>query len=136
MPKQTRARAVSSAQAGSYVAKADEYLAAATSELEAGRWIAATSLAIHAAINAADAVTGVRIGRRATGQHHDEVLKLLRQAGQDGVEVERNLGRLLALKTRAEYEPDGIPQADAKRAVERALRCVAVATRVAGGGKR
>jgi hypothetical protein len=28
-------------------------------ELEAGRSIAATSLAIHAAINAADAVTGV-----------------------------------------------------------------------------
>ncbi len=123
-------------QAGSYVAKADEFLAAATSELEAGRWIAATSPAIHAAINAADAVTGVRIGRRAIGQHHDEVLKLLRQAGQDGVEVERNLGCLLPLKTRAEYEPDDIPQADAKRAVERALRCVAVATRVAGEGKR
>lgn len=36
-----------------YVAKAEEYLAAASSELEAGRSIAATSLAIHAGINAA-----------------------------------------------------------------------------------
>lgn len=131
MPKEKRTRAVSAAQAWSYVAKADEYLAAATSELESGRSIAATSLAIHAGINAADAVTGVRIGRRAAGQDHDEVLELLREAGQDGAEVERNLGRLLLLKTKAEYEPDDIPQSEAKRAVERAGRCVAVARRLA-----
>jgi len=116
------------------VAKADEYLAAATSELDAGRSIAATSLAIHAGINAADAVTGMRIGRRAAGQDHDEVLKLLREAGRDGAEVERSLSRLLPLKTKAEYEPDDIPRPEAKRAVERAARCVAVATRVASQG--
>jgi len=49
---------VSAAQVRAYAGKADEYLAAAASELEAGRSITATSLAIHAAINAADAVTG------------------------------------------------------------------------------
>ncbi len=125
-----RTRPVSATLARSYVAKAEEYLAAATDELEAGRSIAATSLAIHAAINAADAVTGVRMGRRAAGQDHDQVLALLREAGQDGAEVEPNLGRLLPLKTKTEYEPDDIPQAEARRAVERAGRCVAVAARV------
>lgn len=94
MPKQMRTRSVSAAQTRSYVGKAAEYLAAASAELEADRSIAATSLAIHAAINAADAVTGVRIGRRAAGQDHDQVLSLLRDAGQDGAEVERNLARL------------------------------------------
>jgi hypothetical protein len=77
VPDQVRTRAVSVAQVRAYVRKAEEYLAAATDELEAGRPIAATSLAIHAAINAADAVTGRRIGRRAAGQDHDQVLSLL-----------------------------------------------------------
>ena len=134
MTKQMRTRSVSAVQTRRYVLKAEEYLAAAFSELEAMRSVAATSLAIHAAINAADAVTGVRIGRRAAGQDHDQVLSLLRESGQVGTEVERNLGRLLPLKTKAEYEPDDIPQSEAKRAVERAGRCVAVAVRLVGEG--
>ena len=130
---------MSAAQVRGYVRKAEEYVAAASSELAAGRTIAATSLAIHAAINAADAVTGARVGKRSAGEDHDQVLALLRDAGKDGAEVERNLARLLPLKTKAEYEPDEIPKAEAARAVERAQRCVAVARTVAnaiGQGKR
>lgn len=130
VPKESRTRAVTAAQVRSYLAKAEEYLAAATAELDAVGAIAATSLAIHAAINAADAVTGHRVGRRAAGQDHDQVRPLLREAGKDGAEVERDLARLLPLKTKAEYEPDEVPLAEAKRAVERARRCVAVARRV------
>ena len=131
MPRQMRTRSVNPAQARGYVAKAKEYLAAASNELEAGRSIAATSLAIHAAINASDAVTGLRIGRRAVGPDHNQVLALLKEAGKDGAEVERNLGRLLPLKTKTEYEPGDIPASDAARAVERATRWVAVAIRLA-----
>lgn len=97
--------AVTAAQVRSYLVKVEEYLAAAVSELDAGRPVAATSLAIHAAINAADAVTGQRTGHRAAGQDHDEVRPLLRGAGKDGAELEKDLARLLALKTKAEYEP-------------------------------
>lgn len=125
-----RTRPVVRAQVRAYIRKAEEYLAAASTELDAGRSIAATSLAIHAAINAADAVTGVRLGRRAAGQDHDQVLALLREAGKDGAEVEKSLARLLALKTKTEYEPDEIPRAEAARAVERASRCLAVVRRV------
>lgn len=131
MARQIHTRAVSAAQARAYLAKAEEYLAASRLELEAERPIAATSLAIHAAINAADVVTGRRIGRRAAGRDHDQALVLLRQAGADGSEVERNLARLLPLKTRAEYEPDAIALSEASRAVERASRCVATARQVA-----
>ena len=131
MPRQVRTRSVSAAQVRAYLAKAEEYLAAATAELEAGRPIAATSLAIHAAINAADVVTGQRMGRRAAGPDHDLVLVLLREAGKDGAGVDKNLARLLPLKTKAEYEPDTVAVSDAKRAVERAARCVATARRVA-----
>ncbi len=51
MPRQTRVRPVTPSQARAYLAKATEYLDAAEASLEAGRRIAATSLAIHAAIN-------------------------------------------------------------------------------------
>lgn len=130
MPKQTRTRAVGTPQARAYVIKAEEYLAAANAELEAGRRVAATSLAIHAGINAADAVTGARLGLRAAGQDHDEVLVLLREAGVDGATVAKSISRLLPMKTKAEYEPGDIPPAAAKRAVERAGQCVIVARRV------
>jgi hypothetical protein len=122
---------VSSPQARSYLGKAEEYLSAAEHELGVGRSIAATSLAVHAGINGADAVCGMRLGRREAGQDHDEVLALLRTAGPDGAAVGKDLARLLPMKVRAELEPDEIPRSDATKAVERARRIVSVARRVA-----
>ena len=94
--------------------------------------VAATSLAIHAGINAADAVCGIRLGKRSTGQNHDEVLGLLDTAGADGNELVKELARLLPLKTKAEYDHVDVSKVDAGRAVERARRSVAVARRVVG----
>lgn len=131
VPRPGRKRPVSAAQVRAYAAKAEEFAEAAASNLGAGRNIAATSLAIHAAINSADAVCGARLGQRAAGDDHDKVLVLLRQAGTDGATVERELRRLLPLKTKAEYEPDDIAPSVASRAVERAQRCVAAAQRAA-----
>jgi hypothetical protein len=68
VPRERRTRPVSAPQAQAYTAKAAEFLAAAEEELRAGRRIAATSLAVHAGINAADAVTGTRVGQRAAGK--------------------------------------------------------------------
>lgn len=131
LAKPPRTRPVSAAQVRSYAAKAQEFAEAATSNLDADRNIAATSLSIHAGINSADAVCGARLGSRAAGEDHDQVLVLLRQAGPDGAEVERELRRLLPLKTKAEYEPDDIDPSVAAKAVERAQRCASVAKRVA-----
>ena len=128
-----RYKPVSGAQVRAYAGKAEEYADDAASEIEAGRYIAATSLAIHAGINAADAVCGARLGERAAGEDHDQVLLLLRQAGPDGTKVEKELRRLLPLKTKAEYEPDDVAPGVATKALERAQRCVAVARTVAAG---
>lgn len=130
MPRQARTRNVSAAQARSYLSKAEEYLAAAENELQAKRSIAATSPAIHAAINAADAVCGVRLGKRAAGQDHDRAGELLKEAGRDGADLNKDLRRLLLMKTKAEYDPDDIPLSASSKAVGRAQRCVAVAQRV------
>lgn len=118
-----------------YAGKAEEYVDAASDELQSGRYIAATSLAIHAAINASDAVCGARLGRRAAGDDHDQVLTLLTQAGPDGASMAKDLRRLLQLKTKTEYEPDNIAPGVAKKAVERARRCVSTARAVTAGFK-
>ncbi|MBC8194297.1 MAG: HEPN domain-containing protein [Acidimicrobiia bacterium] len=128
-----RTRPVSAAQVRAYANKAEEYAEAAANELNAGRFIATTSLAIHAAINAADAVCGARLGVRSAGEDHDQVLTLLQQAGPDGIAIEKDLHRLLPLKTRTEYEPDDVAQGVARKAVERAQRCVATSRAVAAG---
>lgn len=133
MPRSARTRPVSAAQVRAYARKAQEFSAAAASELDAERHIAATSLAIHAAINAADAVCGARVGRRAAGDSHDQVVSLLVTAGADGNSVAKDLRRLLPLKTQAEYEPEDIAQGVAAKAVERAQRCVTIARAVAAG---
>ena len=127
---------MSAAQARSYLAKAEEYLAAAENELAEERGIAATSLAVHAAINAADAVCGVRLGKRAAGQDHDRAGELLKESGRDGAELNKDLRRLLPMKTKAEYDPDNIPLPAASKAVGRAQRCVAVAWRVVASATR
>jgi uncharacterized protein YbjQ (UPF0145 family) len=135
LPKQVRTKSVSGAQVRAFAGRAQEFTDAAASELEAGRNIAAASLAVHAGINAADAVCGARLGKRAAGDDHDQVLALLRQAGQDGAAVEKDLRRLLPLKTQAEYDPDEIAAGVASKAVERARRCVATAAAVAAATK-
>lgn len=131
MPRSQRTRPVTASQVRAYASKAEEFLGAAVAEIDAGRTIAATSLAIHAGINAADALTGARLGRRAAANNHDEALDLLRQAGPDGTAMAKDLVRLLPMKTKTEYEPDDVPIAVAAKAVERARRCVAIAVRVA-----
>lgn len=135
MAKPMRTRQVSAPQMRAYASKAEEYAEAAASELESKRYIAATSLAIHAAINAADAVCGARLGQRAAGEDHDQVLTLLQQAGPDGATVVKDLRRLLPLKTKTEYEPGDVAPGVARNAVERAQRCVAVARAVAASSK-
>lgn len=135
VPEYGRTRSVSGAQVRAYATKAQEFAEAAASVLAAGRNIASTSLAIHAGINSADAVCGARLGKRAAGENHDQVLALLRQAGPDGAEVERDLRRLLPLKTKTEYEPHDVAPSVAAKAVERAQRCAAVARRVAASAR-
>lgn len=127
-----KTRSVTMVQVHEYLSKAEEFLLAAISELQAERSIAATSLAIHAGINAADAVCGARLKRRTAGQDHRETINLLRQAGDDGSQLAKDLQRLLSMKTKTEYEPDDVPLSKATSAVEWATRCVDVARRVVG----
>jgi hypothetical protein len=136
VPKPKRTRRVGREQARRYVAKAEEFLEAADIELDANRSLAATSLAIHATINAGDAVAGLRLGERAAGTTHEEAARVLRSAGRDGTAVAKELERVLPLKTRAEYEPTDVPKSKAAAAVRAAHRAVEVAIRVLAEAER
>jgi hypothetical protein len=110
MPKPMRTKPVSGAQVRAYAGKAEEYADTAASELEAGCYIAATSLAIHAGINAADAVCGARLGERAAGEDHDQVLTLLRQAGPTARRSRRNSDGYFRSRRKPSTSPMTSPQ--------------------------
>jgi hypothetical protein len=103
---------------------------AARASLEAGHALAATSLAVHAGISSCDAICGARTGQRAAGADHNQAVALLEKAGREGTDAARVLTRLMPLKNRAEYEPDDVPKAEAKRAVDQAEKIVEIARRV------
>ncbi len=117
MPSQPRTRPVSRSRVRGYVGKAQEYLEAAAASLADGRYIAATSLAVHAGISDGDAICGARTGRRSADPDQARAVVLLGEAGPEGDAAARRLGRLLPLKTRAEYEPDDVPKSIATKAV-------------------
>jgi hypothetical protein len=132
VPKEGRTRQITQRQVRSYLGKAEEFLGAARESLAAGHMLAATSLAVHAAISASDAICGARTGKRAAGTDHAQAVALLGQAGREGADAARLLTRLMPLKNRAEYEPDDVPKATAMRAVDQADRIVQIARQVVG----
>ena len=114
--RQIRTVPATAADARQFLAKALEYLATATSCLDAGHWTAATGNAIHAGINAADALCARHRGVRATGTDHAVSGDLLIGI-PDGNRPAEAYRRLVANKARAEYEPAPVSRALAQRCV-------------------
>lgn len=125
-----RTRRITIAEIRTYMGKAEEFLEAAESECAAGRYVPTTSLAVHAAINAGDVVIGCLNSQRLAGQSHDTSVQALHTAGPDGRAVATNLGRLLPLKSRAEYQPVAITASQAATAMRNARAAVERARRV------
>lgn len=121
---QTRQAGVTDAAA--YLAKASEFLRAASDSFELGNNTAAVANAVHAGILAADAISAVR-SREVWRGEHSQAASHLEAAGEDGKQAARHLRRLLPLKTRAEYDPAPIRAADAKAAVSSAERMITIA---------
>lgn len=113
-------------QAGAFLAKADEFVEAARSSLEAGRRDATVLAAIHAAISATDAVTCALAGTRSTDPDHSRAADLLEEVGSKGqiANHARQLRQLLASKNAVEYESRRATAREATDAVKRAERFV------------
>ena len=113
---------------GVFLDRAVEFLASAQDGLSRRRHQAAASGAVHAAIAAADAVTVYHAGRRSAPQRHEDAVHLLGTLGLPRAEVEpreRQLMRILGLKTKAEYTDNPVTAREAEEAVRTAERLVA-----------
>lgn len=130
VPRRSKTVALSASDARAYATKAEEYLEAAEDALRIGRYNAATSAAIHAGINAADAITGALRGVRSSDPDHSRAVDLLEATGKDGKDASKHLARLIPLKTKAEYDPGTVPRTKAESAVKSAARMVEIARRL------
>lgn len=130
VPRRSKTVALNAADVRAYAAKAEEYLEAAEDALDIGRYNAATSAAIHAGINAADAITGALRGMRSSDADHGRAVDLLEASGKDGKDASKHLARLIPWKIKAEYDPGNIPRAKAETAVKSASRMVDIARRL------
>lgn len=130
VPRRSKTASLTTNDIRAYAAKAEEYLEAAEQDLEDGRYNAAASAAVHAGINAADAITGALRGLRSADADHGRAVDLLDSSGKEGKEASKYLARLIPLKTKAEYDPGTVPPSKAESAVKNATRLVEIARRL------
>lgn len=130
VPRKSKTVTLNATDVRAYAAKAEEYLEAAEDALRSGRYNAATSAAIHAGINAADAITGALRGVRSSDSDHNRAVDLLEATGKDSKDASKHLARLIPLKTKAEYDPGTVPRSKAESAVKSASRIVEISHRL------
>ncbi len=123
-----RARAVDRARYPRFLERAQEFLSAAQGSFARGHFQAATANAAHAAIAAMDAVTVFHVGKRSASERHEDAVDLLGTLGLADPTFAKRLtqfGRLLGLKTKAEYADAVVTRREAEDAVQSAERIVA-----------
>ncbi len=106
-----------------YVRKADECFESMNDAYAKSHWNAAVIAAVHCGINSADALSVKFLGVRHRGMRHEGVARILNEIKLDDIQKKnRQLLNLLRLKSRAEYEPRLISQAEADEALRDAER--------------
>ena len=124
--------------ARNFLKKAQEYLAAAEDSLAAERHTPAAGDAIHAGINAKDAIVTALTGTSGKGKNHSTAAGELKQAlGQrpDAAAAERALRELVSAKSDVEYGVALITAAKAEPLVRRARTLVGLAVQIVRLGR-
>lgn len=86
---------------------------------------ACVTLAVHAGIASADVLCCTHLGHHASGESHEEAIRLLEQVNKP---LSKHLTTLLRLKQRAGYGHDAVTKDDLTRA-ERAMNALVDAVR-------
>jgi len=121
-------------QVRAFLRKAREYLAVAEDSLEQERTTAAAGNAIHAGINAKDAIVIALTGSTMKNGDHQQAVKELRAAlagRPEAASCERALRELIGAKSDVEYGAFMIEQPKAAVLVRRAQTLVDTAARLA-----
>ena len=105
------------------LAKCVEFFDASQAALNAGRWDAAGLAAIHAGICAGDAALIASAGIRSVSKDHGAIVSLLSDQVPEFTTTQgRQLGGLLKMKNRVEYEQRPLTDLEAKQLVDQASR--------------
>ncbi|HEX2744979.1 MAG TPA: hypothetical protein VHN16_11320 [Streptosporangiaceae bacterium] len=124
--------------ARNFLKKAQEYLAAAEDSLAAERHTPAADDAIHAGINAKDAVVTALTGTTSKGKNHSAAAGELKEAlGQrpDAATAERALRELISAKSDMEYGVALVTAAKAEPLGRRARTLVELAIQIVRLGR-
>jgi hypothetical protein len=125
-------------RARNFLKKAQEYLAAAEDSLAAERHTPAAGDAIHAGINAKDAIVTALTGTTSKRKNHSAAAGELKQAlGQrpDAATAERALRELISAKSDVEYGVALVTAAKAEPLVRRARTLVELAVQIVRLGR-
>jgi uncharacterized protein (UPF0332 family) len=112
------------ADAVAHLEKAHEFLDVAQESLEQSRTNAAYSMAVHAAIQASDAICAIKLRKRSSSTAHSDAVDLLGSTGTREKTLAQKLKRLLANKTKAEYDPTPVSTTHAEESVRNAEQLV------------
>lgn len=124
--------------AKNFLRKAQEYLAAAEDSLAAGRHTPAAGDAIHAGINAKDAIVTALTGTTSKHKNHAAAAGELKQAlgkRPDTATAERALRELISAKSDVEYGVALVTAAKAEPLVRRARTLVDLAVQIVKLGR-
>lgn len=120
-------------EAAAHLDQAQQFLAAAEYSRDENHHDAAASNAVLAGIRAADAIRTARNGSYARVKKHEDAVRLTAQAGPEGRSAATLLTRLLAIKSKAQYDTTAVTADAARRAVVTAGKLVELAKTTLAG---
>ena len=110
-----------------YLKRAEECLNAAQNSFSGQEWNASTISAIHACISACDAMCVYFLGKRPSGENHNDAVSLFNTI-KSGKEVATNANRImriLRIKNMAEYEERLVFKSEAEKILKDCERFLA-----------
>src|SRR3989338_251734 len=106
MTPQFKTKDVAKSSYSNYLKKADECFRAAQNSFNSEEWNASAINAIHCCISACDSICVYFLGKRHSGEDHNDAAKLFQSVKNDE-EVKTNANRIMRIlrtKNMAEYE--------------------------------
>lgn len=124
MSPKFKTRDVPKAQYSNYLKRAKECLSAALTACEREEWNASAINSIHAVISLSDAMCVYFLGKRHSGENHNEAAKLFKSV-KDDADTATNanrINRVLGMKNMAEYEERLVTRSEAQKMLQDAER--------------
>jgi uncharacterized protein (UPF0332 family) len=121
MTPKFKTRDVSKSLYVNFLKKADECFHAAKNSVANEEWNATTINAIHTCIAACDAICVYFLGKRHSGDNHNDAVNLFKKIKSSDEEINTNANRflrILRIKNMAEYEERLVYRSEAEKVLK------------------